>query len=145
MRESRYAPILAWFLIIVDCGFPVADAIGPNDYNEDMVTIEHNFAACVRGYYKHDFHWATLPGTCCGWESVYHWLMRRSYPGGTQYNVYKSSTMGAIYAPQCILVPHNYWYKMRLNAYAQAYNPLPWVYWVSHEEAAAPTKCITSQ
>jgi hypothetical protein len=140
-------PYSLGFLLSLIVVSPFANAIGPNDYNEDMVTIQHNFAACVGGYYKHDFHWATLPGTCCGWESVHHWLMQRSYPSGTQYNLYKSSTLGAIHAPQCILVPHNYWYKMRLNAYAQAYNQgiLPWVYWVSHEEVAAPTKCITSQ
>lgn len=139
---------LCTFLLLIGAPMQIALAVGPNDYNEDMVTLEHNFAACVGSYYKHDLSWQTLPGICCGFRMVNHFLMQRSYPAGTNYSDFAGGYyVNVLRAPQCMLVPHNNWYKMRLEATPPGDVLLTprWQFWVSHEVAVVPMRCVNSQ
>lgn len=129
----------------------VSFAIGPNDYNEGMVTLEHSYAACVGNSYRHDLHWQTLPTVCCGWNRVKNHLLRRSYPSSLSYSHYlsgpNSPPFPGLSAPQCVLVPHNYAYKMELEAFEMPPDVIsfPWIFFVSHETIIVPVRCTTSQ
>lgn len=116
-------------------------AISDNDYNDGMVELEHGFAACVDGWYRHVMTWWTLPGVCCGWNSVDRTLERAPYQGFAPA-VNFTPFLQHIASDQCVLVPHQNVYAIDL--YAQATPHAHW-WWISQQVVAYPSRCTNDQ
>jgi hypothetical protein len=130
-------------LLAILCGIvQTALAISDNDYNDHMVTIGQDFAACVGGYYKHDIHWGTLPAKCCGWNTIDVSLMYDTYEGGMDipldWRIYQQHVTG----PKCLIVPHNRFFRLML--YAEASPQSHW-WWISDYVVTIPTPCTGGQ
>jgi hypothetical protein len=141
MQARRVSLLLA--LLTASCGItPSALAISDYDYNDRMVTISQSYAACVGGYYKHDIHWGTLPGTCCGWNTTQVSLMYDTYEGGMDIPVDWRIYLANVSGPRCVIVPHNRFFRLML--YAEAAPQSHW-WWISDYVTTLPTRCSTSE